>query len=151
MLCIGIYVHVLKLYTHLENYQKLFVSNHTHSLYMEWVWSASETTTTSHHASGTHMQAYSYIVHSIYIACHRITCTCTSRTPTANHPPCIMYMYMYVVYSPAGIVQRSPSFIVLYVYVINSLNETLDDIKVAAPGMRNQYSLHSVHISKLLM
>ena len=62
-----------------------------------------------------------------------------------------MYMYMYVVYSPTGIVQRSPSNLVLYVYVINSLNEILDDIKVSMAGMRNQYSPHSVHISKLLM
>ena len=57
---------------------------------------------------------------------------------------------MYVVYSLAGIVQRSPSIIVLYVYVINSLNETLNNFK-AATGIRNQYCPHSVHISKLLM
>ena len=61
------------------------------------------------------------------------------------------YKYMYVVYSPAGIVQRSQSIFVLYVYVINSLNEILDDIKVSTTGIRNQYSPHSVHISKLLM
>ena len=57
----------------------------------------------------------------------------------------------YVVYSPAGIVQRSISDIVPYVYVIYSLNEILDDIKLTLPGIRNQYSPHSVHISKLLM
>ena len=59
MYCIR-YLHLLKCL-----HQNSFVSNHTHSLYMEWVWSASEITTTSHHASGTHMQAYSYIVYSI--------------------------------------------------------------------------------------
>ena len=62
-----------------------------------------------------------------------------------------MYMYMYVVYSPAGNVQRSQSIIVLYVHVINSLNETLNNFKVAATGIRNQYSPQSVHISKLLI
>ena len=58
---------------------------------------------------------------------------------------------LYVVYSHAGKVQRSPSIIVLYVHVINSLNETLNNFKVAATGIRNQYSPHSLHISKLLM
>ena len=58
-----------------------------------------------------------------------------------------MYMYMYVVYSHAGRVQRSPSTIVLYVYVIHLWNETLDDIKVSLTGIRNQYSPHCVHIS----
>ena len=62
-----------------------------------------------------------------------------------------MYMYMYVVYSPAGIVQRSRSNIVLYVNIINSLNETLNNFKVAVTGIRNQYFPHSVYISKLLM
>ena len=59
-------------------------------------------------------------------------------------------MYMYVVYSPVGNVQRSQSIIVLYVHVINSFNETLNNFK-AATGIRNQYCPHSVHISKLLM
>ena len=63
-----------------------------------------------------------------------------------------MYMYMYVVYSLAGKVQRSPSIIVLYVYVINSLNEILDDIKVSIPGIRNQYSVNiSLNCSVAIM
>ena len=48
--------------------------------------------------------------------------------------------------------QRCPSSVARGVDInVDTLNKVLDDIKVSIPGIRNQYSPHSVHISKLLM
>ena len=48
--------------------------------------------------------------------------------------------------------QRCPSSVARGVDInVDTLNKVLDDIKVSTPGIRNQYSPHSVHISKLLM
>ena len=75
-------------YSYVGHYQQLFVSNHTHSLYMEWVWSSSETTTTAHHASSTHMQAYSYIVYSNTLHVTGLHVQCTSSARHHKCPKC---------------------------------------------------------------